>query len=203
MFTLIAGNKKPPHTDVGDLYAERIKAIRWFETNHPEHFDLYGVGWDRHRFSGPKIVRALNRLPWLAKIVRRLRSEQFPSYCGTVSNKRAVMEKYRFSICFENVRGIRGYITEKIFDSFFAGCVPVYLGASNVLDYIPSECFIDMRNFPSYESLYRFVRELSDEQYLDYLNNIDRFLQSEGARPFRAESFGQRVCEGILGNHGR
>lgn len=43
--TLIAGNKSVRHPL--ELYSERIKAIRWFEKNHPDHFDLFGVGWDR------------------------------------------------------------------------------------------------------------------------------------------------------------
>ena len=45
------------------------------------------------------------------------------------------------------MRDVLGYITEKIFDSFAAWCVPVYWGASNVTDYIPEGCFIDRRKF--------------------------------------------------------
>jgi alpha(1,3/1,4) fucosyltransferase len=26
-----------------ELYTERVKAIRWFEKNHPEDFDLHGI----------------------------------------------------------------------------------------------------------------------------------------------------------------
>jgi len=45
-----------------------------------------------------------------------------------VGHKKPIMEQYKFSIYHENARNIPGYITEKIFDSFFAGCVPVYWG---------------------------------------------------------------------------
>ena len=48
-----------------------------------------------------------------------------------------------FAICYENARDIPGYITEKIFDCFFAGCVPIYWGgAPNVTDHIPANTFI-------------------------------------------------------------
>ena len=40
--TFIARNKFSRHPK--ELYSERRKAIRWFEKNHPEDFDLYGVG---------------------------------------------------------------------------------------------------------------------------------------------------------------
>ena len=36
--TLIAGNKRVKHSL--ELYSKRVEAIRWFEKNHPEDFDL-------------------------------------------------------------------------------------------------------------------------------------------------------------------
>lgn len=44
------------------------------------------------------------------------------------------------------MRGEKGYITEKIFDCFFPGVIPIYWGAENVTDYIPQDTFIDRRN---------------------------------------------------------
>ncbi len=46
---LIAGNHA--NKDPRELYSERRKAIRWFEKNHPEEFDLYGRGWGSELFS--------------------------------------------------------------------------------------------------------------------------------------------------------
>ena len=54
------------------------------------------------------------------------------------------------SVLFETI------VSEKIFDCFAAGNVPIYWGASNVTDYIPEDCFIDMRSFSSFEELYQF-----------------------------------------------
>jgi hypothetical protein len=195
---LIAGNKKPPYTKIGDLYSEREKAIRWFEENHPNDFDLYGVGWNRYRFSGPKLFRALNRIPMLPEIYMKFTACGYPSYKGMVARKKPIMEKYKFSICYENVQGIPGYITEKIFDSFFAGCVPIYLGADNISDYIPKNCFVDKRDFNSYECLYQFMNGIGEVEYLNYLDNIQYFLNSEQARQFQAESFANIVCSAVM-----
>lgn len=200
---LIAGNKKPkPTLDPTllslDLYNEREKAIRWFETNHLNDFDLYGVGWSKYRFTGPKLFRGLNKIPLLPELTQRLTGRHYPSYKGMVEHKKPIMEQYKFSICYENAKDIPGYITEKIFDSFFAGCVPVYWGANNVTDVIPKNTFIDKRDFTTYEDLYRFLTSLSDKEYLGYLQNIENFLNSAQALPFKSEGFVQTIVQNTV-----
>ncbi|NWE45762.1 glycosyltransferase family 10 domain-containing protein [Pseudomonas gingeri] len=189
--TLIAGNKKVSHPL--ELYSERVNAINWFEKNHVDDFDLYGAGWDHYRFSGFKLIRALNRIRPLTKwLAPRLRS-----YKGMVIKKKDVLERYKFAICYENARDIPGYITEKIFDCFFAGCVPVYWGANNVIEHIPAQCFIDRSKFSSYEELYDFMMRMTDGEYLEYLRNIERFLTSESSNQFRSEYFAKTVSKVI------
>jgi hypothetical protein len=200
---LISGNKKPnsrarPALRKLDLYSEREKIIRWFEQHHPEDFDLYGVGWDKYRFSGSLMKRVLNLIPFFPEMYLKVTGRTYQSYKGAIAHKKPVMENYRFSICFENARDISGYITEKIFDSFIAGCVPIYWGANNISAYIPSNCFIDMRDFKSYELLYEFLVNMPDKVYLNYLINIEDFLLSARSRPFRSEGFVQTVIETIF-----
>lgn len=190
--TLIAGNKKISHKL--SLYNERVTAIRWFEKYHPEDFEFYGVGWDEYVFPNIKFVKSLNRIIPLKKML----APSFVSYRGRVERKRDVLGKYRFAICYENVKNIPGYITEKIFDCFFAGTVPVYLGANNVTVHIPAECFIDKRNYGSYEELYDYLHTMSDETYLCYLENIEGFLKSDKAYPFTCDYFAKTIIDGIL-----
>ncbi|MFC1672130.1 hypothetical protein ACFL01_03235, partial [Planctomycetota bacterium] len=128
--TMISCNKTLNHPL--ELYSKRVEAIRWFERHHADDFDLYGIGWDEpNYFHGSTFIRALNH----SRMLRRLLSKPFPSYRGPVERKHDVLRRYRFSICYENARDIPGWITEKIFDCFFAGCVPVYWGANNVTDH--------------------------------------------------------------------
>jgi hypothetical protein len=42
-------------------------------------------------------------------------------------NKDAYLRQYKFNICPENARG-QGYVTEKLFQSLQAGCIPIYNG---------------------------------------------------------------------------
>jgi len=188
---IIAGNKKVHHPL--ELYSKRVEAIRWFEAFHPEDFDLYGMGWNEYRFTGSIFMRALNRL----RPLRRLMAEKYPSYRGSVANKKKTLETYKFSICYENAKDIPGYITEKIFDCFFAGCVPVYWGANNISEHIPSTCFIDKRKFSDYESLYQYMKNMPDEEYASYLDAIEKFIQSEQSNSFSAEYFAKTIAEQV------
>jgi hypothetical protein len=185
--TLIAGNKMSKHPK--ELYSQRLRSIRWFEKHHPEDFDYYGMGWDRIQWSSPWINKVFRKL----KLEKWFRASASPCYCGPVHSKTETLQNYKFSICYENAQKIPGYITEKIFDSFFAGCVPVYWGAPNITDFIPSTCFIDRTQFKSHEELYNFLKSLTPDEFNGYLNSIEAYLNSPSAVPFTALSFSQQL----------
>lgn len=45
--------------------------------------------------------------------------------------KRKWLENYKFNICFEN-SSYPGYLTEKLFDAYNAGCIPIYWGDTSL-----------------------------------------------------------------------
>ena len=128
----------------------------------------------------------------------RIFERKFPSYRGRVESKNEALQKYKFSICYENARGIPGYITEKIIDCLVAGCVPVYWGAPNIADHIPKEAFIDFTRFNDYKSLYHCLRNMPENEYAGYLGAINKFLGGEKAQAFSAEYFAEQVSSRIL-----
>jgi len=186
---MVIGHKRITHEL--ELYTERIKAVRWFENNFPEDFDLYGIGWDKYIFRG--VLGRLNNFDLLAKILK----PHYPSYRGRVKSKKEILSKYKFAICYENAKDISGYITEKIFDCFFAGCVPIYLGADNVTQYIPKECFIDKRNYNAYEDLHKYLINMPDKEYTDYLNSINNFINTDRSYLFSAKYFAKTIRDEI------
>lgn len=188
--TLIAGHKY--RSSPIELYSERIKTIRWFEKNHPEDFDLYGLGWGRYQFKG--IFWKLNKYEYLKSFFKIY----YPSYKGAILSKKDILEKYKFSICYENEIDMPGYITEKIFDCFFAGNVPIYLGCPNIEEHIPIDTFIDKRNFKTYDDLYLFIKNMTDLQYERYLINIKSFLLSNKFYNFNVDSFAETILSEIL-----
>lgn len=175
---LVSGNKYVSHPK--ELYSKRIEAIRWFEKNHPNDLDLYGIGWDLYIFKIPLFSRVLNRFTRLRKIL----GTRWALYKGSVDSKAELMQNYKFSICYENAEGISGYITEKIFDSMSAGCVPVYWGAPNIKHYIPEQCFIDKTQFKSYEDLYQYLTSMTEAEYSQRQLAISEYLKSEQHRLF-------------------
>lgn len=189
--TLIAGNKKNNH--YLELYSKRVEAIRWFEKNKPNDFDLYGLGWDEFYFTGSRPVRLLNKIKLLVDFFK----PYYPSYRGKVSEKKSTLEKYKFAICYENAKDIPGYITEKIFDCFFAGCIPIYWGANNVSDHIPEGCYIDRRLFNTHEGLYDYISSINESEYLERLSSIECFLTSDKAKQFSSEFFARTIIDNI------
>jgi len=99
------------------------------------------------------------------------------------------LKNYRFSICYEDVCNTQGYISDKIFASFSNGCVPIYLGASNITQYIPTNCFIDRRDFDTDNELCLFLSNLTEDDYNLYISNIKAFLKTKEAKMFSMEEF--------------
>jgi len=89
--------------------------------------EVFGSGWDR-----------LQDLPvaWATALKPHTRI-----FRGPCKSKHQTMRGYRMALVFENV-DCPGYITEKVVDAMAAGCVPLYRGASDITDYIPSTSII-------------------------------------------------------------
>ena len=196
--SMIAGNKACSNRDGRELYSERVRTIRWFERHHPEAFTLYGPGWNTPPKTKRLFGRMFNRLQRLRLSVSG--QPAFPSWKGTVKTKAEVLERSRFCICYENVRDFPGYITEKIFDCFFSGCVPVYWGPADITDTIPAACFVDRRAFSTHEALYAHLQSMTEVEYHQHQYAMVAFLQSDAAQVFTAEHFARTVSEGIVGD---
>jgi len=193
--TLIASNRHANCADSRELYSERVKAIRWFEANAPSDFVLYGHGWKVPQ----KRLGMLGKLRYrIAKVLPFVMGKPiFPSYDGPVNSKFTALSQARFSICFENARDIRGYLTEKIFDCLFAGCVPIYWGDPEVEKAIPKNCFIDFRQFQSYQALYNFLKNLSPAVYQAYQLAGQQFLASPQFQVFSSATFAKQIIDSI------
>jgi len=187
---MIAGNKSSQKTN--EHYSERLKLIKFFENNHLDKFNLYGIGWDKKRFNFPFSV--LSRIDFISKILAEERS----SYKGAIEIKKDVLKNYKFSVCYEN-SVYPGYITEKIFDAFFAGSIPIYLGANNITDYIPEDTFIDKRHYSSYKELYKKINSVDENKYNQIIDNIISFLNSDKITKFSADNFVEIIIYEILG----
>jgi hypothetical protein len=134
-----------------ELYSKRREIARWFGCNGILDLDTFGVP-----------------------------AMPVPNYRGRAVDKLETLAQDRFALCLENDSHpiwSRGYVTEKIFDCFYAGTVPVYLGAADIERHIPRECFIDFRTFDSLADLDLFLSAMTEDQFLGYQTAIAEFLK--------------------------
>lgn len=156
-----------------DLYKERLAAILFF-SNRPG-FRLFGTGWEKPGGLAPKYVAAAKRAGAVA-----------------VDDKLATMANFKFALCFENC-SFPGYVTEKIFDCFFAGCIPVYWGAPDISAFVPTETFVDARQFTNWLDLDRYLRELPASATQRHLAAARDFLASAAFDKFYQETFADEL----------
>lgn len=168
-----------------ELYSLRREAIRYFE--RAKDFDLYGFDWKRNgALTIGAAAQAFTSGRWIryaADVAAGWHTS--PRYLGTVDDKRATIAKYKFALAFENEAGTQGYITEKIFDCLFAGTVPIYRGAENITAYIPANCFIDQRDYPSFQALDQRLWAMSVDDWQSYHDAGQAFLRSPQFQPWQ------------------
>lgn len=137
-----------------ELYSQRKAAVSYFQKKCPNEFDLYGAFW-------PDDLQVCLK--------------------GTLNREKKMetLSEYKFIVSYDSIKNQRGYISEKIFDCFNAKIVPVYWGADNVTNYIPKECFVDKRDFNTYDELYEYLKNMTEEEYNQRVLAIEKYLSSQ------------------------
>jgi len=104
----------------------------------------------------------------------------------------SIYSQYKFIICFENSK-TPGYVTEKIFNVFASGSVPIYDGAPNITDYIAPGSFIQYDDnivkkismLANNKTLYNAVVSKEKTKELDYSlinNNFNQQLEKKTSK---------------------
>jgi alpha(1,3/1,4) fucosyltransferase len=161
-----------------DRYAARLAAIDAFADC--ADFDLYGEGWhQRHPSISP-----------------RLHTRALRVYRGSVHDKLRTLGGYRFGLAIENTR-FPGYVSEKLFDCLFAGTIPVYDGAPDVVRDVPPEAFVDASWFADYAALERFLRDMTEADAHQYLEAGQSFLRSPAFERFCCQTFARELVDAL------
>ena len=195
---------KPPASSHSLLY-QRYQTLKWFGKHMPFQFDFFSrtIGGNSHSFWGLGVLQRLlpqiitQRLSTLVSNHRLQTLEALNLGAVPPLEKLAVIGAYRFVICYENTK-LSGYISEKIFDCLFAGCVPVYLGEPNIQQFIPNTCFIDRRQFASDAALAKFLMEMSYGDYARYIAAMHSFIVGVERHKFGSDENAQRVTKVII-----
>jgi hypothetical protein len=206
-FLTMINTNKLPRLYADELYTARLHAVEHFH-RHGE-IDLYGRNWEGSplrvgKTRTPATLRRIGERLWQV----RQRQRPDPLYVaaagasrGPVRSKSQTLARYRFALCFENCI-LKGYLTEKLFDCLFAGTIPVYWGAPDVLDWVPAECFVDMRRFRDFAALRAFLHAITPAQEQGYRTAARDYLASGRFDPFRLGTFVDRVARIVSADTG-
>lgn len=162
------------HASLHDVRLEVLSKL-----SRDDFLDLYGLGWDNHRLV--PVSQFLN----LQNITRAWR--------GVAGCKHELIQRYEFGLCIENMEQ-PGYVTEKIFNCLAAGVIPVYLGASDITDFVPSNVFINLRTLlDNHISVSNFLNELSQEKREAMRLSALNFLNSPQGDGYSYEGYAEWV----------
>jgi hypothetical protein len=177
----------------GELYSLRRKCI-----HEIEEIDLYGVGWEVSNFRkllilGAEIVLALRNGFW-PKLSRAIFwFTEVKNYVGTPDSKFRVLAKYKYTLVIENSQN---YMTEKLFDAFLAGSIPIYVGPDVELFGIPKRFVVQVR--PSLSEINSGIKLAKELNYEAWKGELDTWLADPEVRKiWDAEQVFPRVIEDI------
>lgn len=102
---------------------------------------------------------------------------RYPKWGGAVADKRKVMSDYKYALVIENSQE---YMSEKLFDAFFAGCIPIYVGPLVSKYGIPKELVIQAD--PDLESIRSAIESARSLDYEAWFRRVKSFLESECTR---------------------
>jgi len=96
-----------------------------------------------------------------------------PIHHSHVNHLKKISE-YRFCLCFESTYHpfwSWDFLTERMFNCFKAKTVPIYIGCYNIQDHVPSDLFIDFRQYygslRDYDSLNRLLISFPQSRWED------------------------------------
>jgi hypothetical protein len=188
---MICGNKSS--INPFEIYSQRKLIINYFENRNAQNFDLYGTDWDVLSHANKYFNYFLKKLsPLYSKFI-------VPNcYKGYCHSKFDVLKNYNFSFSFENCIGVENYISEKIFDSFVANCIPIYFNDSNLKGLIPNNLYINYSEFENLEQLDNYISNISDSKIRKIKSEIFDWLNSEEINKFSTNSFLEKFISHFL-----
>lgn len=112
------------------------------------------------------------RIDCPGKVLNNMQGAIAPRYAKNQwESKLTFLSQYKFTIAFEN-SSIPGYTTEKLWQPFLAGSIPIYWGNPLICREVNSEAFINCNDYDNdLEAVIKRVKEIEedDELYLAML----------------------------------
>lgn len=164
----------------GERYTLRRQAFERID-----NLDLYGSSWDlsisqRVTVAAKALVFALSsgNIPSFGSLEGWFRN--YLNWQGQIgsgysarnsSEKLEVMSRYKYALVIENSID---YMSEKLFDAFFSGCIPVYVGPNVQSFGIPSDLVIQVE--PNVKSISKGLELAQSKDFKAFHRRLQSFL---------------------------
>ena len=137
-----------------------------------EDLDLYGRQWNNgFRAKVLTLIKEFKKYGFRIHNIKFLGVKNyfrfFSNYLGEVDDKKEVLSKYKYSIVIENSSD---YLSEKLFDVMFSGCIPIYVGP-NLANYeIPDYLYIQAK--PEISDIKEKILNAKSKDYSEWLDKL-------------------------------
>ena len=148
-----------PNNEEYEINGIQLKRLDYLRKKYAIAFDnitVHGQGWDElidHKYINIENIK--NRM------IDDIDINQF-------------YKKYNFALIIENNNALN-YVSEKIYDAWVSGCIPIYYGNNNKIN-LPKNCYIDIKDFESIEKVKEYVDKLRKEDIDLYYENIQKSI---------------------------
>lgn len=159
---------------INDLYSQRQDFIYEWNQNYPEMpIDIFGKGWG-----------------YLERFKK--------NYFGVVEDKIKKLGEYKFCLVFENHKSPY-YITEKIFDSLKAGCIPIYFGCKEINTLVPEELYIRINLLEKLDTIFQRLNSITDEDYKLFIKKTKKYFESPQWKLSTSENLAEKIIHNLRG----
>ena len=137
-----------------------------------EDLDLYGRQWNNgFRAKVLTLIKEFKKYGFRIHNIEFLGVKSyfrfFSNYLGEVEDKKEVLSKYKYSVVIENSSD---YLSEKLFDVMFSGCIPIYVGP-NLANYeIPDYLYIQAK--PEISDIKEKILNAKSKDYSEWLHKL-------------------------------
>ena len=104
-------------------------------------------------------VKAIAEVIWVDAPSNCFNNMKWPFCEGRPCTKVEILRNYKFNLAFENGDS-PGYVTEKIYDAFEAGVLPVYMGTRDVAEAVPKGSYIYVSDFKTPQDVANYLKKV-------------------------------------------
>ena len=181
----------------GELYS-----LRRITAQKSSDIDVWGFDWDMRWFR--RATKAFEELLIPLKHGFGIKPTAIKgwfkaplSFMGTSKDKLSTLASYKYALVIEN--SIE-YMSEKLFDSLFAGTLPIYVGPNPVDFGIPQ--FVAIHSKPDIDSIMKAIEQARTIDLESWRSSVQSWLKSEGVEqawsgPFVTQQIIDRIDESL------